>query len=508
MKKVATSDIAVREDVPRAASASAARTLFSLPLLLGVLVFVFGLASRSKRLDDPDTMLHVVIGRWILAHHAVPHADIFTYTVAGKAWVAHEWLGGVISALCYDAAGFQGLVAMASLGLAVSIAIFARALLRYYQPAQTIVIACLAWIVLTPHWLARPHIVALPFLVLWMAMLVAAREEKRAPSLWAALLMIPWVNIHGTFLVGIGFAGLFTVEAVLMTSGEAARLKAAKDWTVFCIAAVAASLVTPNGIEAYLLPLRLLHMTFTLSVLIEWKSIDFQHMTTLEIWLLITLATVLWRGISLPFVRVMLLLLLFAMSLQHVRNGDLIAFIAPLIAGPWAGAQLGRGRKADWLDRFARPASARGLLLGAIVVCVAEAVAAQFPLGPMAKYAPAAALDAVEEAHITGPVLNDYNFGDYLIFEGVKTFIDGRADLFGDPFIKRYYEAVHGQSDELPDILKQYHVTWTILTTGSRAVALMDHMAGWHRLYGDTTAVVHVRDDEGATKAPNGPVDK
>lgn len=314
MKKVATSDIAVREDAPRAASA--ARTLFSLPLLLGVLCFVFGLLSRAKRLDDPDTMLHVVIGRWILAHHAVPHTDIFTYAVAGKAWVAHEWLGGVVSALCYDAAGFQGLVAMASLGLAVSIAIFARALLRYYRPAQTIVIACLAWIVVTPHWLARPHILALPFLVLWMASLVAAREEKRAPSLWLALLMIPWVNIHGTFLVGIGFAGLFTVEAVLMTNGEAARLKATKEWTVFCIAAIAASLVTPNGIEAYLLPLRLLHMTFTLSVLIEWKSIDFQHMTTLEIWLLITLATVLWRGISLPFVRVMLLLLLFMMSLQ------------------------------------------------------------------------------------------------------------------------------------------------------------------------------------------------
>jgi hypothetical protein len=479
---------------PSAAAASG-RTLISLPLALGLIVYVLGLATSKMRLDDPDTMLHVVVGRWILAHRAVPHADFLTYTVPGRPWVVHEWLGGIVSALCYDAVGWHGLVVMAALGMAFAVAIFARALLRYYAPAHAVVLACAAWIVVLPHWLARPHIVALPLLVLWMAALVRARHENRAPPLAMALLMIPWVNIHGTFLVGIGFCGLLTVEAVLMTAGEAARLKAAKGWALFTVAAIAASLVTPNGIEAYLLPLRLLDMKFALSMLSEWKSIDFQKLTMIELWLLLMLGMVMVRGIKLPPVRVLLLLLLFAMSLQHVRNGDLLAIIAPLLAGPWAGAQLGGPgpRRDDWLGRAIRPASAMGVALAAALVVAAEAIALAFPLGPVDKYAPAAALHAVEAAGIPGPVLNDYNFGDYLMFVGIKTFVDGRADMFGDAFIKRYYDATHGLSDELPALLTEYHAAWTIFPPDSQAVAVLDRLPGWRRFYADNLAVVHVK---------------
>jgi hypothetical protein len=31
------------------------------------------------------------------------------------------------------------------------------------------------------------------------------------------------------------------------------------------------------------------------------------------------------------------------------------------------------------------------------------------------------------------PVLNDYGFGGYLIWSGVRPFIDGRADTYGGP---------------------------------------------------------------------------
>jgi len=471
-------------------------TLVSLPLALGVLVSLLGLASPERRLDDPDTMLHVVVGRWILAHRAVPHADVFTYSMPGHPWVVHEWLGAVVSALCYDALGWHGLVAMASLGMGLAVAIFARALLRYYAPAHAVVIACAAWMVMLPHWLARPHIVALPLLVLWMALLVQARHENRAPPLAALAVMLLWANIHGTFLVGIGFCGLLTVEAVLTTRGEAARLKAAKDWTLFTLLAMAATLVTPNGIEAWLLPLRLLKMTFALSMLSEWKSINFQQLSMVELWLLAMLGVVLVRGIRLPPVRALLVLLLFAMSLQHARNGDLLAFIAPLLAAPWAGPQLapaGAAPRRDWLGRMTRPASSAGLALAAALVVAGEAVALAFPLGPFATYAPAAAVRAVEADGIPGPVLNDYNFGDYLMFVGIKTFIDGRADMFGDPFIKRDYEATHGQSAELPSLLSEYHVAWTIFPPDSQAVAALDRMPGWRRLYADDIAVVHVK---------------
>ena len=472
----------------------------SLPLGLGLTAFLAGIASIKARLADPDVMLHIVTGRWIIAHRAVPHVDFLSHSAAGTPWVAHEWLGEVITALFYDALGWHGLAAMAALGLGAAVAIFARALLRYYRAAQTIIIAVAAWFVVTPHWLARPHILALPLLVLWMALLVEARRQGRAPPLVAALLMIPWVNVHGTFLVGIGFTGLFTVEAVLTASGQEARLAAAKRWAAFTLAAMAASLVTPNFLDAYLLPLHLLDMKFALSVLQEWKSIDFQKLSTLEIWLVLFLGITLFSGIRLSPSRALMVLLLFAMSLQHARNADLLAFIVPLIAGPEAGPLLARkagrdvvARAGDWLDRLARPATMRGLALAGIVAVAAEAIALAFPFSLENRFMPIAAVKAVEDAGLSGPVLNEYDFGDYLMFSGIKTFIDGRADMYGDPFLERYYKATRGVSDQLPALLDEYHIAWTIFPKDSQAVIQLDRMPGWQRFYADDQAVVHRR---------------
>ena len=472
----------------------------SLPLGLGLMAFLAGISSMKARLEDPDVMLHIVTGRWIIAHRAVPHVDFLSHTMPGAKWVAHEWLGEVVTALFYDAAGWHGLAAMAALGLGLAVGFFTRALLRYYRPAQCIIIAVAAWFVVTPHWLARPHILALPLLVAWMALLVRARHENRAPPLAAALLMILWANVHGSFLVGIGFAGLFTVEAVLTASGQAARVAAARQWAAFTVLAMLASLATPNFIDAYLLPLRLLDMKFALSVLQEWKSIDFQKLSTLEIWLVLFLGIALFTGIRLSPPRALMVLLLFAMSLQHARNADLLAFIVPLIAAPEAGPQLARGagrdvgaRAGDWLDQLARPANGRGIALACLIAVAAEGAALAFPFTLHNRFAPVAAVRAAVDGGLSGPVLNEYDYGDYLMFQGIKTFIDGRADMFGDAFLKRYYYATRGLSDELPALLEQYHIAWTIFPQDSPAVIQLDRMPGWQRFYTDDMAVVHKR---------------
>ncbi|MGH6991441.1 MAG: hypothetical protein ACREE3_16200 [Stellaceae bacterium] len=50
-------------------------------------------------------------------------------------------------------------------------------------------------------------------------------------------------------------------------------------------------------------------------------------------------------------------------------------------------------------------------------------------------------------------------------------------------------------SEELPGLLDQNHIAWTIFGAKTPAVTLMDHLAGWKRVYADDTAVIHVRAD-------------
>jgi hypothetical protein len=103
-------------------------------------------------------------------------------------------------------------------------------------------------------------------------------------------------------------------------------------------------------------------------------------------------------------------------------------------------------------------------------------------------------------------VFHEYGWGGFLIYRGIAPFIDGRAEMYGDDFMKTYVEAIELRtSDALPKLLDRYHVRWTLLPPGMPAVALLDHLPGWRRLYADDTAVVHVRSEArpAAVSEPN-----
>jgi hypothetical protein len=190
------------------------------------------------------------------------------------------------------------------------------------------------------------------------------------------------------------------------------------------------------------------------------------------------------------------------MALQHRRHAELVGLVAPLLLAPALATQLralparrSAGPVDRGLEELARPASLRGFALAGMVLAALSAGLLHGAATRTDVAMPTAALAAVEAAHVTGPILNDYGFGGYLAFAGVPPFIDGRAELYGDEFIKRYVQAMLLESDELPKLLDQNGIAWTLIAPERPAVLLLDHLPGWRRLYADDVAVVHVRTD-------------
>jgi hypothetical protein len=110
---------------------------------------------------------------------------------------------------------------------------------------------------------------------------------------------------------------------------------------------------------------------------------------------------------------------------------------------------------------------------------------------------PSAALDHVPAALQTKAVLNQYDLGGYLIFRGVRPYIDGRTDLYGDAFMDHYFRIIRPDRPALEQTLRASHIAWTIFAPDAPVVAVMDSEAGWRRLYADRFAVVHVRTTNG-----------
>ena len=477
----------------------------SLPLISSLLAYaaVLGSGLGGAMLGDPDTYWHVATGHWIIAHRSVPNQDVFSFSMPGAPWTPPEWLAEVVFAWLYDHFGWAGPVVATALCFVAALSLLLRATLRYMEPVYAMIATVLASGLTVSHLWARPHILILPILVIWVAALVKARTEDHSPPLWLASLMCLWSNLHGSYMFGLGIAGLFAAEAVLTAPSSTERYRGLRDWAIFSTASLAAVLISPFGIEGLLLPFKLNNMAANAFVG-EWQSPNFQKNLILEVWIALLLFASITRGWRVPWTRAAMLLLILHMTLQHARFGELLGFVTPLLLGPVLGPQLAmtsRHSQSTALDsimaKFAKPASVSGIVTAAIAFVAISSIGLHRNINRQSdSITPASALAAVETNHIHGAVFNDYSFGGYMIFQGIKPFIDVRY-FYGDSFIERYVQALTGVSDELPRLLGQYGIRWTILRPASPANSLLAHLPGWRLLYADDIAIVYVSNETG-----------
>ena len=228
-----------------------------------------------------------------------------------------------------------------------------------------------------------------------------------------------------------------------------------------------------------------------LSRISEWRPQDFSHIGTMELALLTLLGLTLTRPFKMPPIRAGLLIALVAMALQHSRHQTLLGVLAPmLLAGPIAAAIGAKSAGGEW-RRAARVAVPAAVVAGMVIGVLRLTM-------PVEKTdrasAPISALSAVPPELRRMPVLNDYAFGGYLIFEQVRPFIDARVELYGDGMLSLYDKLLSGDREVVEDALKRYDIAWTLFAPHNGIVAALDREPGWRRLYADATAVVHVRD--------------
>ena len=157
-------------------------------------------------------------------------------------------------------------------------------------------------------------------------------------------------------------------------------------------------------------------------------------------------------------------------------------------------AQQAPSRLSGWVARLARPPGAAAVVL---TLALAAALALPTALRPIVRaddaVTPSAALAAAMRLGLSGPVFNSEKFGDYLIFRGVPSFIDGRVEMYGNDFVAKDYQAERGDAAALEELLARYHIAWTLLLPEAGAVGVMDRLPGWERVYADERAVIHRR---------------
>jgi len=198
--------------------------------IFGVFVAIFAMALRP--VVDNDVFWHLATGRYMWTAGHIPHADPFSWTAPGRAWIAHEWLTEALLYPLYTHGGYPALMLVFAAVITAAFALsYATArLLGATRPIGVVVVGVAA-IASTHTWGVRPQMLSLLLTALTVWILTRARTAGLPRLLWALPpLLTLWVNLHGGFIFGlviIGVAalartceGVFTPSSLLPRVGE------------------------------------------------------------------------------------------------------------------------------------------------------------------------------------------------------------------------------------------------------------------------------------------------
>ncbi len=489
---------------------------------LGLLLVAHLCLVGFFHLSSVDTWFHLKQGQLYVATGSLPPEDPFAFTTAGRAWLKYSWLADVLFYLIYAGAGVPGLI-LFRLGCLLLASFLLYRLLRGcgVAPPAAILLVFLASLGLRFRLFVRPEL--LTFLLLLATLLILFQVGQGSPR-WAYALIpivVVWVNVHGSYLFGIGLPAL-VVLANLLPGAHASpawgRLRlgppALRHLTLAVAALPAAALLNPHGYALLLFPFRQ-NLMVRLTVFPEW----------MEAWKLPSFDPAWWEPVIVLLLLVAGVVSASVLLLLCERRYDPVGLAILLTLGPYVAFRnraipyfllailpflavalvrlfdhAASSASPGQLARARRLSVVAGFALLALAIVDQALLTPRFPpgIGVSPNIAPEGAAAFLDRHGLDGRVFNSYRFGSYLLWRrwpANRVFIDGRYDaiLFDERLLEDYHQA-HVSAAALERLAATHGFDLLVLDArpGSRPIHL-DGNPTWARVYWDPVAEVYAR---------------
>lgn len=487
------------------------RLFQAIVIILCLFLIVF---FSFKVMSDPDIGWHLKTGEEIVSRGEVPQVDWFTHSYSDFGWIDHEWLTNITLSQLYNLGGpfllsvlFSGLIVLV---FAYLLPKTASSPLPFYQ---NLIIGTLGAGVVTFYVGIRPQLLTLVGIALLLIIFQKLRRNPASRAVyWLPVLFLVWANLHASFPVGLGvFLVLVIFEAVKRQAiekrgdfwfAENANTLAAPVIKKLCWIwplSLAATLVNPYGWRLYIEVYRTLFDHYGTREIQEWLSPDITQLygivfaVYLCLWLIVFFFRKAKADLS-QFVLFLLFLLMALMSLRHIPLFVLVTLPFFLV-----GAQ-------QFFDVFLIPIlKNRAVFLGLAAVAVlgvffsgnfAQTIKRSFVPNEIFAAAdiPVSAVRELKNLKLSGNMLNEYNWGGYLIWQAPEypVFTDGRTAHWRKDdknLLQEFMETVNCQ-EGAKDTLNRYDISFVFLQPGRPLVQALKDDTSWEMVYSDDKAVI------------------
>jgi hypothetical protein len=480
----------------------------------------------TRTIQDPDFWWHLRAGQLILQHGGLLGNDPFTYTVANHHWTMHEWLNEVVFAVEFSIGGLGLIVLVLSavtwLGL---LAVMQKARLR--NPGRGVLglgmlIAVVAGF---PIWGPRVQMITFAFSALTL-FLVERYMVRGGKAMWLLVpLFVLWSNLHGEFVVGLGFIVVILVAELVgarLRMPDGAPRSRLLPLLYLLIACTAVSMINLNGPTILFYAAGTQASAAQQSLIEEWFSPSFHDWEVFVYGaMMLSLAMLIIFNRRIRARDVALVLVVTALSLQSARHIEIfVAAATPVfidqlaLASPRLRLALRRLRHAPATvparTRVQPPLlfrlTACGMLMAGLAGVYVAWLVPKMSLQPYslayAEEFPVCAAQWLAQAPEPLNIFNQYGEGGYLAYtlssHGDKVFIFGDAALMGDQMLETYAD-VETVTPSWDSIIRRFGTDIVLYDVNTPLADVMDHAADWTKVYQDGLSVAFVPTDKLST---------
>jgi hypothetical protein len=459
--------------------------LFGANLLRCMLLIGFAVVMANSAFipdeftKDSDLWWHLADARILTTTHHFIRVEPYSFAVAGERWSNPEWLAEIPYWLGYSHLGLRGIHLAALMGLCGNlIFLYFRSCWKSRSNQAAFWTAVLAFFLMSINGGARTIVMAYLAMSAEMALIEGMERGRK----WLVWFMPPlfclWINLHGSWIFGIGFFGLYILCGLFPVNVGAFEQQAfspADRTRILCafIASVAALIVNPYGWRLIWNPLDMqLNQKLMIQVIEEWQplspnsSVGIAAIVAICLMILCNLVKPRkWKVYELMFI-----LFAWYFAFLHQR----LAYLACIVTIPWLAADVARSFYGESSEKTI---PVLNLLFSAAIVA---ALIFYFPKEAILEQdlASGMPLQTIASIQPSWRTFSDYKLSGRLAFQSKPDFLDSRIDTFEHHGILKPFLDIENSSSrfQLLDANRIDHV----LTSSNTALALaLEHARGW-----------------------------
>lgn len=479
---------------------------FSLGKLFLMLVIIGSLLFLIRPIGDPDFWWHLKTGQLILETKSIPISDDYAFTYSGVPWKAPEWLTEVLMYCLYKLGGIRLVVFIFSLFLIAAFVLACFRAQKNRNPYWLGFALLLGVILSTPVLWARPQVFLILYVSIFVFLLDKYIDKKNVGYLIPLpIIMLFWVNQHGSFILGIALIVLFLLASwidgynEIRKSGTSYKKVVINRTTIALLLVIVicalVSILNPNGLRMFLYPFNTMTEPAQQEYIIEWASPNFHERTwfPLAVMFLTLLALGLRSRKAISTSSILLCIAFGYLTLLSSRFSALFAIVSiPVLTDILTDVFPFRwSEKSD--SRIIRPLSVLLLLIGfaygAWIIVHLEQKQSEYN----ERSFPIHAVTFIKESGIKGRIFNSYNWGGYLIWSMYpqnKVYIDGRADVFGTNLIRRFVD-IYTTKPGWSDALLKDKIDYVLIEPNTYLAYALNESPLWICIYSDPASILY-----------------